>query len=306
MSTPPSEANAAATAPGQGRGQVFERGYRHYEGRREGRSYAVRALILYSIKRGLGIKKRWTAKIIPFLLYAASFFPVIIILGVRALLGPVAEGFNYVSLFGGLSVVLLLFAATVAPEMLCDDRHENVLPLYFSRPITRGDYLFAKISALAILMGSIALAPALLLFLGNTLLAPSPFGYLRDNLADIARIIATGGLIAVFYSAIGLVVAAYNRRKGVAAAIYIGVMLVGAGIIEGIFETTSGAWKRYLALVSPASVPDGITGWIFGAGEDASRMVREAGLHGAWYLLSVAVVTALCGVVMYRRYLVEE
>ena len=46
-------------------GEVFDRGYQHYTGERLGRSYAVRRLIIFSIRGGLGIKKRWTAKILP-------------------------------------------------------------------------------------------------------------------------------------------------------------------------------------------------------------------------------------------------
>src|SRR5689334_13840217 len=45
-------------------GEVFDRGYKHYDGPRLGRNHARRALIGYSVKRAMGIKKSWTAKII--------------------------------------------------------------------------------------------------------------------------------------------------------------------------------------------------------------------------------------------------
>ena len=46
-------------------GEVYDRGYKHYEGERLGRRQAFRALTRYSISRSLGIRKRWTAKIVP-------------------------------------------------------------------------------------------------------------------------------------------------------------------------------------------------------------------------------------------------
>ena len=113
--------------------QIYDRGYRHYDGAREGRTHAIRALIVYSIKRGLGIKKRWTAKIIPILVYGFAFFPVVIIVGIRSFIGDAAQGFGYQTLYDLLATVLLVFAAATAPEMLCDDRRQRVLPLYFSR-----------------------------------------------------------------------------------------------------------------------------------------------------------------------------
>ncbi len=50
-------------------GEIYDRGYQHYLGQRLGRQHAIWALILYSIKRAMGIKKSWTAKVIPFILY---------------------------------------------------------------------------------------------------------------------------------------------------------------------------------------------------------------------------------------------
>lgn len=288
------------------RGEIFERGYRHYEGPREGRAHAIRALIVYSIKRGLGIKKRWTAKIIPFTLTAAAFVPVVIIIGVRALLGSAVDWFNYASLYAALSIVLLLFAAVAAPEMLCDDRHEHVLQLYFSRALTRVDYLVAKVSALGILMGAIALAPALLLFVGNTLLASGPLSYLAHHVGDLGRVVAIGTLFSVFYAALGLVVASYTERKGVAAAIYVGGMLVVSGIVGAIFSTVGGDWKRYLLLVDPTSLTEGLSNWVLGVQPEPDSVLAQAGLHGSWFLASVGALVVVCGVVMHRRYLAEE
>jgi len=304
VSSVPGEAGAAQS--GGRYGEVFDRGYQHYEGRREGRAHAVRALTWYSVRRALGVKKRWTAKIIPIFLYAASFLPVAVIIGIRALVGPVAEGFNYSTLYIALSPLLLIFAAAAAPEMLCDDRRENVLPLYFSRAITRGDYLLAKIAALGILLGSIAILPPLLLFIGNVLLADSPLTYLREQPDEVGRILATGTLLSIFYAAIGLVIASFTARKGVAAAIYIGFITIETAIVQALASAITASWRDFLDLISLADVPDRIINWIFGGATAVGSPPIGAPLQGWLYLLVVAAVAAICGVVMYQRYLAED
>ena len=125
-------------------GEVFDRGYKHYDGPRLGRMHAIWALTLYSIKRAMGIKKNWTAKVTPFVLYAAVAIPVAVGIGIRAFVED-AEIFDYVGFYGYVFIILGVFVASIAPEMLCGDRRENVLALYFSRAITRIDYLVAKL-----------------------------------------------------------------------------------------------------------------------------------------------------------------
>jgi ABC-2 type transport system permease protein len=294
------------TAAGTAGGQIYDRGYRHYEGQREGRSRAIQALIVYSIKRGLGVKKRWTAKVIPIVLYVFAFFPVIVIVGIRAFLGNRVQGFNYETLYNALSTILLVFAAATAPEMLADDRRQRVLPLYFSRAITRADYLLAKIGALGILMATIALLPAVLMFFGSTFLADSPISYLRSNADDLLRIAATGALISLFYASIGLLIAGFTERKGTAAAVYIGAVLVTSAISNALYQAIKGDWRRYLALSDPLAVPQGITNWIFGIPLQGDALAARAKLDGAWYLVAVAAVMAVSGFVMYRRYLRDE
>ncbi|HBY46393.1 MAG TPA: hypothetical protein DEG70_09105, partial [Chloroflexi bacterium] len=144
-----------AESAGQPYGEVYDLGYKHYDGERLGRAHAIRALIVWSMKRGLGIRKRWTSKIMPALLYVAAYSPALIVAGILAFL-PTQVDFSYGSLAGFISMALLIFAAGLAPEMLSDDRRENVLALYLARAITPVNYLLAKIAAMIILMATIA------------------------------------------------------------------------------------------------------------------------------------------------------
>ena len=50
---------------------------------------------------------------------------------------PDVEFASYSGYMSAIFLVVGIFVATTAPEMLCVDRRERTLPLYFSRAITR-------------------------------------------------------------------------------------------------------------------------------------------------------------------------
>ncbi|MCO5177855.1 MAG: ABC transporter permease [Thermomicrobiales bacterium] len=289
-----------ADTPQQPYGEVYDLGYAHYDGERLGRSHAVRALVIYSIKRGLGIRKRWTSKIIPALLYIAAYSPVLIVAGLLAFL-PEGVEFSYADLAGFISTALLIFAAGLAPEMLSDDRRENVLSLYFSRAITRGDYLMAKVAAMTLLMATIAFGPPLLLFIAKVLLANSPISYFGDHIGDLGRIAAWSALVCIYYTALGLLIAALVDRKGIASAVFIGGLLLITAISNALFEAMSGSLRDFIVLLSPLELINALTSWILRGNPGAM-----ANLHGPVYLVGVAGVVAIAALVMYRRYMTED
>jgi ABC-2 type transport system permease protein len=281
---------------------IYDRGYRGYDGPRAGRLSAIWALFVYSLRRGVGIGRRWTAKILPASLYLIAFAPVFLVIGLQAILGPeIGEGLGYEEIFGILLLVVLIFAATAAPEMLCDDRRLGVLALYFARPISRGDYLLAKLGALAVLLLSVTALPMLIQYVGNVLLASDALGYVRDHAGDPFRLLALSGLISLYYAAIALALAAVIDRKGIAAAVFAGVVLIGGGVIAAIHEILTASWRDYLTLLSPIGVGDNLTAWIL-------RVTTELPLpySRAWFLVSVLVAVLICAVLLYWRYLRED
>ncbi len=292
-----------ASAP-QPYGEVFDRGYQHYDGPRLGRSSSVKALTLYSVKRGVGIKKRWTAKIMPIILYGLAYLPAIVITAIIAFIP--AEGLGYGSLYGFLEFIILIFAASVAPEMLCDDRRENVLPLYFSRPITRLDYLVAKISAMAILMSTIVFGPALMLFAGRALTADSPASWVVRNFDEVLRIFAFGVLISALYAAIGLVIATFTTRKGIAAASMIVGLIIFTGIVNALNQATDTFMSRFLVFLSPFQIISGTRAWVFGEPVPNDSMLVEADMPGFTYGLAILLYVCIAAFIMHRRYLRED
>jgi hypothetical protein len=65
----------------------------------------------------------------------------------------------------------MLFCAAQAPELFGRDQRYGVLPLYFSRVLTRSDYALAKVFGLIAVVPGVVLAPYVVLFVGRVFVA---------------------------------------------------------------------------------------------------------------------------------------
>lgn len=278
-------------APNEGAsryGEVFDRGYAHYDGPREGRRRAIVSLFGYSIKRALGIRKSWTAKILPALLYFSAFIPLIVMIGISALI-PQAEVASYPEYFQAIALLEVIFVAIIVPEMLVPDRRERTLPLYFARAITRFDYVFAKIAAATVLTMTMSVIPAIILWLGRQLTADSPASAMRDNIDDLARVILLGTIIALTLGTISLVISSLTDRKGVAIAVIVIGGLVFGGLAELAMAELGQDWRRYMIFVAPGQVYAAIASSLFNS--EPGRYVQIADLPAlAYYAWSAVVV----------------
>lgn len=281
-------------------GEVYDRGYRRYDGPRLGRSAAIWALARWSMARALGLKKGWGAKVIPALLYLGSLLPVVVVIGVTAFF-PAADIMDYPDYFATIFVLEGIFVATVAPEMLSPDRREGVLPLYFSRPIRRPDYVVAKLLGAGILTLSISLVPSAILWLGLQLLSGRPVEAMRDNADDLARIVLAGTLIAFYLGAVGLVISSFTGRKAVAVGIIVFGFLIAESLAAAFFFALNdrGGWTEWILFLSPTRTVERLVDalWAAPAGHG------EAATLPLWTTVAVmAAVVVGCCAAMFARY----
>jgi hypothetical protein len=291
----------------QGRyGEIYDRGYQHYLGKRLGRAHAVWSLAVYSIKRAMGIKKSWTAKVIPIILYLAVVGTVLILVGIQAFAGQAAdEIMTYPDYFTFIYLIQGAFVATIAPEMLCGDRRENVLSLYFSRAITRWDYVVAKLLATAILTMTISTVPATVLWLFRQLLADSPLHALRTNLDELAKVIVVGTLIAGLLGCGGLVISSFTGRKSIATAVIFVGYAVLEGLINGLMAAVGSDQARdYLALLSPGRLLNEMALKMFDRYELAE--MDHPGFDWIVYVVACLGWIVLGIIVMAWRYVPED
>jgi len=129
-------------------GAIFDLGYKGYTGARLGRPYAVSSLFVYSLRGCFGIGRKLSSKFFPFGIAALVTVPALLQVGVAAVVPTHITIVKPESYFGLVQIILALFCAAVAPELLTRDRRNNTLPLYFSRALQRNDYALSKAAAL--------------------------------------------------------------------------------------------------------------------------------------------------------------
>jgi ABC-2 type transport system permease protein len=285
-------------------GEVFDRGYKHYDGPRRGRRGAVTSLIGYSMKRAMGIRKSWTAKVLPFLLYVAITIPLIIQIGISAIV-PEAGFASYSGYLSAIFLTVGIFVGTAAPEIVCVDRHERTLPLYFARAITRGDYVLAKVVAMFLLTMTMTVVPSILLWFGRQLVADNVAGAMRENIGDLGRVVFSGLMIALVLSAIGLAVSSLTNRKGVAITLiiflFVAVTAVSSIALELLVDQE---WSRYLLAFHLPLLFEGLNTHLFGDVED--YVIADAAFSLGTYIAYMLGLTIACIALFRWRYTARD
>lgn len=225
-------------------GAVYDRGYRPYEGERGGRGAARGALLRSTIRRALGLRRSWRQKVAPFVLLGIAVVPAIVNVGVKYLTRDTpASGIEFFSYrdYVGVSNALLVFVALTAPDIMCPDRRQRVLPLIFARPLTGVDYVAAKVGAMASILFAFSFIPQVVLFVGQMLVSEDgALRYLRANAEILWQVPVAVGLLALFYASVGVAIASLASRRIVAGASIIGLFLVTSivsAILVGPQET---------------------------------------------------------------------
>ena len=226
-------------------GQLFDLGYQRYEGPREGRARARKALFVNGIRTCFGLGRGAMAKILPILFFGAVMAPAIVFIIIAAtterLIGVPLDIPGHADYYEIVSLILLLFSAVIAPELLCPDRRSGVITLYLVRSLTFSDYVLGRWLAFFVVSLLFIYTGQVVLMVGLTMSATEPLEYLRDNWADVPRFLSAGLVIAIMTTTIPLAAASFTTRRVYASAFVIGLWLItasAAGILVGGFEDT--------------------------------------------------------------------
>ena len=230
--------------------QIFEQGYRRYEGPRLGPGASIRSLAIHSALRGLGLRRTFWAKLLPIATVLIAYVPAAIFVGIAALIpDTITRNIDiipkYADYFGSISAAILLFVAIVGPEVLCSDRKNGMLGMYLASPLTRETYLLAKVLAVLPVLGLVTIGPQLLLLIGRTLVDAGPDGP-GDFVLLLVRAIVGGIVVSTLYTAISLAAASLTDRRAVASAGVILLLLVSSGVSSALVEQAKTSHKLYL------------------------------------------------------------
>lgn len=286
------------------RGAVYDRGYRPYDGPRGRRGAATLALFKASIRRALGIRRSWRQKVAPFVLLGVVTIPAVVNVGIGYVTRDRIDKLEIITYrdYVGVSSALLLFVALVAPDVMCPDRRQRVLPLMFARPLTGIDYVVAKVGAIASILFAFSFLPQVVLFLGNMLVSDSASNYFTGHLDILWRVPVTVFFLALYYAVIGVAIGSLTDRRIVAGAGVIGLLLVtsiASGILVGDVQPGTGS---IAALINILSLPLYLRDLVFLGHIDRESPLTSVSNGGLLAVVTYLVVVLVGAGVLLRRY----
>jgi ABC-2 type transport system permease protein len=276
----------------QAAGVIHDLGYRGYDGPRLGRAQIVKALTWHSFRSAFGVGRGAKAKILPILALAAMCLPAAV--NAFAVAQNNARLFPYDVYTPTLRVIVItIFIAAQAPELVSRDLRSHVLPLYFCRPLRRGDYPLAKYIAFTGACLILIELPLLILYVGTIASAKGGSAVWNETKALIPGL-GMGVLWAVMMAAIGLVLASLSGRRAYATGIVaiacfltwtLSMLLIQ--VQGGLSATATGA--RVGGLFSPFTVLDGLRMWLGGT---SPAEVADPGRYGPLYGVAAVILLA--------------
>jgi len=304
----PSASGSAEGPPAEG--TVFDIGYQKYEGPREGRNRARMSIYKDGIKNSLGIGRSPKAKILPWLFIGI----LVMVAGIMALIAGAADRFvgagtaeaaglpSHSDYYGIASIILFIFAAISAPELLCPDRRDGVINLYLVRPLTGSDYIIARWASFVSVILVVAWLPQFILLTGLAMGAAEPAEYFKDNWADIPKFVGAGAAVAVYTSILALVVAGFTTRRSYASAFLVGLFVITTPFTVWTAEAIGGTSGQWLSMFNLSNIPVHVNDLLF---KEVSGVTSNApaGEFDAWILISwFAVWTIVPAGILWARY----
>jgi len=154
----------------------------------------------------------------------------------------------FLGIEAGMAFIL---AAWGGPGTITKDFANHSVQLYLSRPISRTEYLFGKISVLAALLSCTTWIPALILFFVKAELQGR--GWLWENLWLAGSIILSGLIWIALISLISMAVAVWVKWRIAATALMLGIFFLlpaFSAVLDAILRTQWGSLINITHMIS--------------------------------------------------------
>ena len=306
---------------------IHDLGYRRYDGPRLGRAQIIRALAWHSFRAAFGLGRGPKAKIVPLVALVVLCLPAVVNAFAMSKGNPQLVPYDtYQPTLRDL--VMTIFVAVQAPELVSRDLRSRVLPLYFARPIKTIDYPLAKYLAFTGACLVMMWVPLLLLYGGSIANVHGGAAVWAQTRAFIPGLLV-GLMWAVALAAISLFLASLTGRRAFATGAVAIVLLLTFTLAEILLQvegpqnqgpqaaTIKGGppgvpihvhvvpyvpslADKVSGLFSPFTLFDGVRMWL--GGTNLADGVSNPGSFGAVYALVLVAITALCLYGLAARY----
>jgi ABC-2 type transport system permease protein len=235
---------------------VHKRGYTPYDGPRTPERWRFWILTRYAL--GRAFKSRLLV-----IFYVLCFIPTVVTLTavyishhvdllLTLLPRSVPAGADIVPVNATLFLGMMSFQATlsvfvtafIGPGLVSPDLTNNALPLYFSRPFSRAEYIIGKFAALFVVLGMVTTVPMLLIFLMKSVLAGSEWFVQNIHLAFAVTV---GTLVWVtLLSLVSMASSAWLRWRPAAAGMLFALFFFPTGFGQAANLIMRTGWGNLL------------------------------------------------------------
>lgn len=136
-------------------------------------------------------------------------------------------------------LMLILLAAVAGSTLISNDLKNNTLALYFSRPITWFDYLAGKWSSLFLVLCSVTLLPALILFAAEMAFMNEGFTFIFSKLWLIGAAFISYMMALIVFTSVALAFSSLSKRwivAGVGIFSFFLITPIIGDILHSIFD----------------------------------------------------------------------
>ena len=244
---------------------VYRRGYQRYSGGFT--SHAARMMVIPRFSWERILEQRFVV----ILLVVAMFWPLlcagfIYLANHTELWQGFDNGFKkflnidgrFFSIFmNAQSIYALILASVAGPGLIAPDLANNALPLYFSRPLTRGDYIWSRMIVLLGLLSFVSIVPGVLLFCMQVGMAGGD--WLWNNWHLGVAIVLGFALYISIVSLVALTCSAYVKWRVVAGALVLAFFFLLTGAAEMVNEVFRVSWG---STFNPANAINTVWHWL--------------------------------------------
>jgi hypothetical protein len=228
---------------------IFDQGYQHWKGQLSGHAWRWLAIV----RNGVRVQQK---NLLLRLLLLMAWVPAMALIGVVAVWGLIEQQSEsvlglaravlpadivldphayraavwtvaYSFFFKTEMVFIMLLVVLAGPGLISRDLRFNALPLYFSRSLTRLDYLLGKLGVIGALVAAVAVVPAVVAYLVGVCFSLD-LGVVRDTYPLLLGSVAYGLVISLSVGTLILALSSFSRRS-----LYVGIAWAGLWLISG-------------------------------------------------------------------------